>query len=192
MSPITASVVSALGSAFIAASVAAFSLVRTLRSNRELLADQRRREDLERADANRYRNHDRRLNAAAQYIAALDHFRHSVVDLDSRSSDSRNKTTTFARAAVEAHALVDLYFPEVVQRRSERSFKRVAEMHRRKLSTGHLEHGMNDRAKAARNQLIAAMKDSIGEPPAGVSSWGLQRADGHSGVTAGPASGGSS
>lgn len=174
MSATTATVVAALGSAFIAAGVTVISLIRTQRSNRQLLADQRadqrQREDAERAEANLHRNHERRLNAAGQYIAALDAFRHGVVDLDSKISDSRNKTTILARAAVDARALVDLYFPETVQRRSASAFGRVAEMHKRKLRAGHLEHGMNDRAKAARDKLIAAMKDSIGESQAGVSS----------------------
>jgi hypothetical protein len=108
----------------------------TQRSSRQqqaaALRVQERRDEAAQDETRRYRNHERRINAAAQYIAALNAFRRAVNDFDRNDSESVGKATTAARASVDAGALVELYFSKSVQERSEAASAIVADMHTRR------------------------------------------------------------
>jgi hypothetical protein len=162
----TASVITGLGAAVVAGGSTLAGVVLTQRSSQKqqdaALGAQERRDEAVQDEIRRYRNHERRINAAAQYIAALDAFRRAVNDLDRKSTDSVAKATTTARASADAGALVDLYFSKNVQERSAAASEIVVDMHMRRLEgrdVGDRDHA----AKAARHELINAMKRQLGE-----------------------------
>jgi hypothetical protein len=162
----TASVITGLGAAVVAGGSTLAGVVLTQRSSQKqqdaALGAQERRDDAVQDEIRRYRNHERRINAAAQYIAALDAFRRAVNDLDRKSTDSVTKATAAARASADAGALVDLYFSKNVQERSAAASEIVVDMHMRRLEgrdVGDRDHA----AKTARHELINAMKRQLGE-----------------------------
>ena len=113
-------------------------------------------------ETRRYRNHERRINAAAQYIAALTTFRRAVNELDRNDSESVRKARVAARASADAGALVELYFSKSVQERSETASQIVVDMHVGRLQGRDLGDADKD-AKTARDELIVAMKRQLGE-----------------------------
>ena len=123
---------------------------------------QERRDEAAQDEINRYRNHERRITAAAQYIAALNAFRRAVNDLDRNDSESAGKATAAARASADAGALVELYFSKSVQERSRAAGAIVADMHRCRREGRDLGDRDNA-AKTARDELITAMKRQLGE-----------------------------
>jgi hypothetical protein len=162
----TASVITGVGAAIVAGGSTLAGVVLTLRSSGQqqarVLHAQERRDQAEQDETRRYRNHERRINAAADYIAALNAFRRHVNDLDPNSSESRDKTDTAARASADAGALVALYFSKSVQERSAAASQIVVEMHMDKLG-GRGWGGKNEDAKTARGKLIDEMKHQLGE-----------------------------
>jgi len=162
----TASVIIGLGAAVVAGGFTLAGVVVTQRSSRQqqaaALRVQERRDEAAQDEIRRYRNHERRINAAAEYIAALNAFRRAVNDLDRNDSESVGKATTAARASADAGALVELYFSESVHERSEAASAIVAEMHRRRRE-GHDLGDRDNAAKTARDELIIAMKRQLGE-----------------------------
>ena len=162
----TASVITGLGAAVVAAGSTLGGVVLTQRSSRKVqamnLAAQERRDKAAQDETRRYRNHERRINAAAQYIAALNAFRRAVNDLDPSSDESRGRVTTAARASSDAGSLVDLYFSKSVHERSAAASAIVAEMHEGRRDGRELGSRDED-AKAARDELINAMKRQLGE-----------------------------
>jgi hypothetical protein len=113
-------------------------------------------------ETRRYRNHERRINAAAQYIAALNAFRRAVNDLDPKNPESVSQATAAARASSDAASLVDLYFSKSVHERSAVASAIVADMHMRRRRGDDLGDRDNE-AKIARDELIIAMKRQLGE-----------------------------
>jgi hypothetical protein len=162
----TASVITGLGAAVVAGGSALAGVVLTLRSTGRQQADalrvQERRDQSAQDEIRRYRNHERRINAAADYIAALNAFRRAVNDLDRNSSESVGKATGAARASADAGALVDLYFSQNVHEQSKAASAIVVDMHMRKLHGRDLGERDND-AQQARQELINAMKHQLGE-----------------------------
>ncbi len=162
----TASVITGLGAAVVAAGSTLGGVVLTQRSGRKVQAmnldAQQRRDKAAQDETRRYRNHERRINAAAQYIAALNAFRRAVNDLDPSNDESRGRATTAARASSDAGALVDLYFSKSVHERSAAASAIVAEMHERR-RLGRELCSRDEVAKAARDELINAMKRQLGE-----------------------------
>lgn len=110
----------------------------------------------------RYRNHELRINAAAQYIVALNAYRRAVNDLDKDNPESVDKATVAARASADAGALVELYFSKSVQERSMAASAIVDDMHMLKL-WGHELDDRDKAAKTARDELIISMKSQLGE-----------------------------
>lgn len=162
----TASVITGLGAAVVAGGSTLAGVVLTQRSSRQQQTEarrvQERRDDAAQHETRRYRNHERRINAAAQYIAALNAFRRAVNELDPNNAQSRGKATAAARASADAGALVDLYFSKSVQEWSTAASEIVVDMHMRRLEGRDLGDSDNE-AKAARHELINAMKGQLGE-----------------------------
>jgi hypothetical protein len=119
---ITASVITGLGAAVVAGGSTLAGVLLTQRSSRQQQASalraQERKDQMAQDEVRRYRNHERRINAAAQYIAALNAFRRAVNDLDPKNSESVGQATAAARASADAGSLVDLYFSKSVHERS--------------------------------------------------------------------------
>jgi hypothetical protein len=162
----TASVIIGLGAAVVAGGSTLTGVVLTLKASgeqqaRTLLA-QERRDKATQDEIRQYRNHERRIDEAAKYIAALDAFRRAVNGLNRDNDESRDRATTAARASADAGALVDLYFSESVQERSAAASGIVVDMHLRRLADRELGDRDKD-AKAARHELINAMKRQLGE-----------------------------
>jgi hypothetical protein len=138
----------------------------TQRSSRQqqaaALRVQESRDKASQIEARRYRNHDLRINAAAQYIAALSAFRRAVNDLSRDDSASVGRARTAARASADAGALVELYFSTSVRERSTAASQAVVDMHLRRLEGRDLGD-LDSVAKAARDELIIAMKRQLGE-----------------------------
>ena len=138
----------------------------TQRSSRQQQASalraQERKDQMTQDEVRRYRNHERRINAAAQYIAALNAFRRAVNDLDPKNSESVGQATAAARASADAGSLVDLYFSKSVHERSVVASAIVADMHMRRRHGDDLGDRDNE-AKTARDELIIAMKRQLGE-----------------------------
>ncbi len=162
----TASVITGLGAAVVAGGSTLAGVVLTLTSGRQQQAQalqaQERRDQSAQDEIRRYRNHERRINAAADYIAALNAFRRAVNDLDRNNSESISKATAAARASADAGALVDLYFSHRVHERSKTATEIVVDMHVRRLEGRDLGDRDND-AQRARQALINAMKRQLGE-----------------------------
>lgn len=163
----TASLIAGLGAAVVAGGFTLAGVVVAQRSSRQqqaaALRVQERRDEAAQDETRRYRNHERRINAAAQYIAALNAFRRAVNDLDRNDSESVRKATTAARASADAGALVELYFSKSVLERSRTASAIVVDMHIRRLEgrdLGDRDHA----AQTARDELIIAMKRQLGEP----------------------------
>jgi hypothetical protein len=120
---VTASVIIGLGTAVVTGGLTLTGAVLTQRSSRQqqaaALQAQEVKDKVAQDETRLYRNHERRINAAAQYIAALNAFRRQVNELDRDSSESRSKAQAAARASADAGALVDLYFSKSVYERSE-------------------------------------------------------------------------
>ena len=166
MDAITASVITGLGAAVVAGCSTLAGVVLTLRSSGQqqarALRAQEHRDEAVQDEARRYRDHERRINAAAQFIEAFDAFRREVNDLDPDSSESRNKAAAAARALADACALVDLYFSENVQECSGAASGIIVDMHLRKLEGRDLSD-RNNAATTARQELINEMKLQLGE-----------------------------
>jgi hypothetical protein len=162
----TASVITGLGAAVVVGGSTVAGVVLTLRSSGQqqarVLHAQERRDQAAQDETRRYRNHERRINAAAQYIAALNAFRRHVNDLDRESGESRGEAVAAARASADAGALVNLYFSKSVQERSAAASMIVVDMHLRRLAGSDLGDRDNA-AKIARDELVDEMKRQLGE-----------------------------
>jgi hypothetical protein len=162
----TASVIIGLGAAVVTGGLTLAGVVLTQRSSRQQQADilhaQERKDEAAQEETRRYRNHERRINAAAQFIAALNAFRRAVNDLDPGSGESRGNAHVAARASADAGALVHLYFSKSVQERSTAASGIVVDMHLRKLNGLGLDNRDNA-AKTARDELVDEMKRQLGE-----------------------------
>ena len=166
MDAVTATVIIGLGAAVVTGGLTLAGVVLTQRSSRQQQAAslrvQKHQDEAAQEETRRYRNHERRINAAAQFIAALNAFRREVNDLNRDSSESRSKAAAAARASADAGALVDLYFSKSVQERSDEVSGIVVDMHMRRLHGEDLGD-RNDAAKSARRELVNEMKRQLGE-----------------------------
>ena len=167
MDAATASVITGLGAAVVVGASTLAGVILTLRSSGQqqarILSAQERRDQAAQNETRRYRNHEHRINAAAQYIAALNAFRRQVNDLDRDSRESCDKATAAARASADAGALVYLYFSKSVSEQATAAANIVVDMHERRLDgVGDLSD-RNDDANTARLELIAEMKRQLGE-----------------------------
>jgi hypothetical protein len=163
---VTATVITGLGAAVVTGGLTLAGVALTQKSSRQQQANalevQKQKDEAAQEETRLYRNHERRINAAAQFIAALDTFRREVNVLNPDSSESRSKATAAARASADAGALVDLYFSKSVRERSEQVSGIIVDMHLRRL------HGQDlgdrdDAAKRARRELVNEMKRQLGE-----------------------------
>ena len=158
-------------------------VVLTQRSNRkqqaEALQAQERRDNAAQDETRRYRNHERRINAAADYIAALNAFRRAVNGLDPNNAESRDKATVAARASADAGALVELYFSNSVWELATAASQVVVDMHVRKLSGEHLSDEDTNNAHEALQKLIKAIKPEVGESEDPLEDSGAASSDTH-------------
>jgi hypothetical protein len=166
----TASVITGLGAAVVVAGSTLLGAVLTFRVGRQQRDRDERLQasrDLQaRLEVRAYRNHDRRAQAAGNYIASLNLFRRGVKDLNEGDKDQRANVQAYARASEDAGALVDLYFSTTVHDLSAAAAEIVGNMHRARLRGGLKDDVMRARdndAKMARDSLINAMKRELGE-----------------------------
>ena len=129
---------------------------------------QTRRDEQAQIEIRTYRNHDRRVQVAADYIAALNRFRRSVKDLDETKSDRLGEVTSLARAADDAGALVNLYFSKDAWVASAKAVGIVRDMHEDRRQGGlkgvDAINNSDDKAKAARDELIIQLRRDLGGP----------------------------
>jgi Ni/Co efflux regulator RcnB len=169
MNTATASIIAVLTAVLVAAS-GLLGVVLTLRVGSQQRAHdervQARRDELAQREVQAYRNHERRANAAKDYIVALNRFRRGVRDLNEKDKEALVQVQAYARASADAEALVDLYFSKTVQDLSADAAKIVADMHTARSDGGLRGTAMkakdND-AKAARDMMINEMKRELGE-----------------------------
>jgi hypothetical protein len=170
MDATTASIIAGLGTAVLVGGSTLLGVTLTLRAGKQQRDHderlQARRDEQARWEVRAYRNHERRAQAAGDYIAALNLFRRGVKDLNESEQEQCDKVQAYARASEDAGALVDLYFSKTVQDLSATAADIVEEMHRARLRGGLRDDVMRARdseAKAARDKLINEMKLQLGE-----------------------------
>ena len=124
-----------------------------------------------------YRNHEKRVAIAEEYLRALDIFRRAIrKHADARggeTGDTYNAMVAAARNVADAGEFLRLYFDDTVRRFADRStdyalkMQARAEYMARNSDDDHTElEQWDESGKKARDILIDSMKSQLGEPRA--------------------------